>query len=211
MHDMAPDQADFRTQRRIGLTAIAIAMPVATVLWLALTFLLPPLTGMDTLADRMLLTLKCACIAVLFCVVTGVEAVAHERLVSPAFDPLAGFATRRLRVNERYLANTVEQTLIFIPGLFGLAAYATGGAAMRGVIASTIVWILGRFAFWIGYHRSAALRGLGAPSMALGMALLLYIAARAGFDIAGTIGAAIPIIAFLIIEAILFRTTRHLN
>jgi hypothetical protein len=39
----------------------------------------------------MLFTLKCLCLAVLFCLVLGVEAVAHERLSSAAFDPLAGF------------------------------------------------------------------------------------------------------------------------
>jgi hypothetical protein len=33
-------------------------------------------------------TLKCYCVAVLFCLVAGVEAVAHERLSEPAFDPL---------------------------------------------------------------------------------------------------------------------------
>jgi hypothetical protein len=32
---------------------------------------------------------------------------------------------------------------------------------------------LARFAFWIGYHRSAAMRGLGAPGMALSMIVLV--------------------------------------
>jgi hypothetical protein len=83
------------------MTAIAAAMPVALLLWLAIAYLVPPLTGMDSLGGRMVFTLKCSCLAVLFCLVTGVEAVAHERLSSPAFDPLSGFETRRLRVNQR--------------------------------------------------------------------------------------------------------------
>jgi uncharacterized MAPEG superfamily protein len=99
--------------------------------------------------------------------VLGVEAVAHERLVSPAFDPLSGFETRRLRVNQRYPQNTLEQVVVFAAALFGLAAYSPDGSAMRAIVASTAVWILARFAFWIGYHRGAAMRGLGAPSMAL--------------------------------------------
>ena len=90
----------FLRQRRAGMIAIAAAIPVALLLWLGIAYLVPPLTGMDTLADRMLFALKCCCIAVLFCLVTGVEAVAHERLSSPAFDPLSGFETRRLRVNQ---------------------------------------------------------------------------------------------------------------
>jgi hypothetical protein len=190
------------------MTAIAAAMPAALLLWLAIACLAPPLAGMDGLAERMLFTLKCCCFAVLFCLVTGVEAVAHERLFSPAFDPLAGFATRRLEVNQRYLQNTVEQLIIFAAGLFGLAAYSPDGAAMRAVLATAIVWILARFAFWIGYQRSAALRGLGAPGMAIGLIVLLYVAARIGYEAGGLVLAAAPIGAFLVIEAFLFRAAR---
>jgi uncharacterized MAPEG superfamily protein len=169
---------------------------------------MPPLAGMDNLADRMLFALKCFCIAVLFCLVTGVEAVAHERLSSPAFDPLSRFETRRLRVNQRYLQNTLEQILVFAAGLFGLAAYCPGGSAMRAVLATSVVWILARFAFWIGYHRSAAMRGLGAPGMALSMIVLLYVAGRIGYEVGGFVGAAVPVTIFLAVEVFLFRATR---
>jgi hypothetical protein len=56
----------FLRQRRAGIIAIAAAMPVALLLWLAIAYFMPPLAGMDTLADRMLFALKCCCIAVLF-------------------------------------------------------------------------------------------------------------------------------------------------
>jgi hypothetical protein len=121
----------FIRQRRDGMIAIATAMPVALLVWLAIAYFAPPPAGMDSLSGRMLFALKCYCVAVLFCLVTGVEAVAHERLSSPAFDPLAGFATRRLRVNQRYLQNTVEQILVFGAALFGLAAYSPDGPAIR--------------------------------------------------------------------------------
>jgi hypothetical protein len=96
---------------------------------------------------------------------------------------------------------------VFVVGLFGLAAYSPNGYAMRAVLATTVVWILARFAFWIGYHRSAAMRGLGAPGMALSMIVLLYVAGRVGFEVGGFVGAVVPVAAFLAIEAILFR--RH--
>lgn len=208
MNEVEPKEGDFIRQRRTGMIAIAAAMPVALVLWLAIAFLMPPLTGMDSLGGRMLFTLKCCCLAVLFCLVTGVEAVAHERLSSPAFDPLIGFETRRLRVNQRYLQNTLEQILVFAAAVFGLAAYSPDGAAMRAVLATTVVWVLARFAFWIGYHRSVAMRGLGAPGMALSIIVLLYVAGRIGFDFGGFVGAVVPVVAFLVIEAFLFRATR---
>jgi hypothetical protein len=209
--DAASEKSGFVRQRRAGIVAIAAAMPVALLLWLAIAYLVPPLAGMDSLGGRMLFTLKCCCLAVLFCLVTGVEAVAHERLFSPAFDPLAGFETRRLRVNQRYLQNTLEQTVVFAAALFGLAAYSPDGSAMRGVLATTVVWILARFAFWIGYHRSAAMRGLGAPGMALSLIVLLYVAGRIGFELGGFAGAAVPVVAFLAIEAFLFRAMRPLR
>src|SRR5437879_4369223 len=109
--DRTPTAPDFTRQRRAGMLYIAASAPVAIALWLAIDRFLPPLNGMETLAARMVFTLKCSTLAVLLCLVTGVEAVAHERLVSPAFDPLSGFETRRLRVNQRYLQNTLEQTV----------------------------------------------------------------------------------------------------
>ena len=100
---------------------------------------------------------------------------------------------------------------MFGAALFGLAAYSPDGPAIRAVLATTIVWMLARFAFWIGYHRSAAMRGLGAPGMALSMIVLLYVAARIGYDVGGFVGATIPVVAFLVIEAFLFRATRPLD
>lgn len=208
MSDSNPEPSDFRRQRASGISAIAVAALIALGLWLGVDHGMSPLPGMDSVAARMLLTLKCFCVAVLFCLVTGVEAVAHERLTSPAFDPLLRFETKRLRVNQRYLQNTVEQIIVFGAALFGLAAYCADGFAMRAVVATTVVWILARAAFWLGYHRSAALRGLGAPGMALSMIVLLYVASRFGREIAGPVGAIVPVAAFFLIEALLFWGTR---
>jgi uncharacterized MAPEG superfamily protein len=210
MSDAESEKVGFRRERRSGMIAIGAAMPVALLLWVGITYLSPPLAGMDTIGGRMLFALKCFCLAVLFCLVTGVEAVAHERLFSAAFDPLSGFETRRLRVNQRYLQNTLEQTLVFAAALFGLAAYCPDGSAMRAVLATTVVWILARFAFWIGYHQSTAMRGLGAPGMALSLIILLYVAGRIGYEVSGLVGAAVPILGFVAIEAYLFRATRPL-
>ena len=210
MNDAKAENRGSLRDRRAGIIAIAAAMPVAFLLWLGIAYLMPPLSGMDSIGDRMLFALKCCCISVLFCLVTGVEAVAHERLSSPAFDPLSGFETRRLRVNQRYVQNTLEQILVFAAGLFGLAAYCPDGSAIRAVLATSVVWILARFAFWIGYHRSAAMRGLGAPGMALSMIVLLYVTGRIGYEIGGFVGAAVPITSFLAIEVFLFRATRPL-
>jgi len=203
-----PVQPGAPPERRAGIAAIAIAAPIAIALWFAVARLAAPLAGMDGVAARMLFTLKCCCAAALFTLAAGVEAVAHERLSSPAFDPLAGFETRRLRVNLRYLQNTLEQFVLFAVGLFGLAAYSPGGGPMRAVVATTLVWVLTRIAFWIGYHRGAAMRGLGAPGMAQSLIVLVWVASRFGGEIAGRAGAIAPVAAFIALEAWLFWATR---
>ena len=199
---------DFKVQRRKGIIAIAAGAVVLVGLWFVLAKAVPPLAGLDSFEARMLFTLKGLGAAVLFTLVLGVEAVAHERLSSPGFDPLSGFETRRLRVNKQYLQNTLEQTVVLAATVLGLAAFAKGGADMREVAATLVVWVLGRWAFWIGYHRSAAMRGLGAAGMAMTMVLLVIVTARFGGELAGPAGAAAAVVLFLAIEAVLFWKTR---
>lgn len=201
--------ADWRGERRKGIAAIAAASVLAAALWFGIYEFAPPLAGMEDVGARMLVALKCFAIAALFCLVAGVEAVAHERLQSAAFDPLLGHDTRRLRVNRRYLQNTLEQMIVLGVALFGLAAYLDTGESMRAVIATAVVWIVSRFAFWIGYHRSAAMRGIGAPGMMATMIAILYVVWRIGDELAGPSAGWAFIAAFLALEAVLFRATRE--
>jgi uncharacterized MAPEG superfamily protein len=211
MADADPPQTpgfDVRAARKATIAPIAVAVPIAALLWFGAYYLLPPLAGMDDVVPRLVFALKCVCLAILFCLVTGVEAVAHERLVSPAIDPLSGYDTRRMRINLRYLQNTLEQSVVFAAGLLGLAVYCPDGSSMRAVPATTLVWIIARLAFWLGYHHSFALRALGGPGMLLSMLVLLYVSGCFGLEIAGPAGAAAPIILFLGAEAVLFWATR---
>jgi hypothetical protein len=199
---------DVRRQRSSVMKWIAVAFPVTVVLWLGCYYLLPPLAGMDDRVARLFFAINCCCVASLLCFVTGIEAVAHERLQSPAIDPLAGFETPRLKINLRYLQHTLEQLMVFVPGLLGLAFYCSNGAAMRAVVATTVTWIVGRAGFWIGYHYGSQYRAIGAPGMAQSVIVLLYVCARFGFDVAGLAGAIAPLVLFGGIEAYLFYATR---
>jgi hypothetical protein len=144
--------SNIRRHQSTLIAEIAIAFPVTIGLWLGVYYFMPPLGGMEEPLARFVFALKCCCFAILFCFVTGIEAVAHERLRSPAIDPLSGYETRRLTINLRYLQNTLEQLVLFVPGLFALAFYCDDGRSMHAVVATTVVWIATRFAFWIGYH-----------------------------------------------------------
>jgi MAPEG family len=206
--DEPNEQLSWRTERRTGIGAIALAGIIGAILWLGIYRYAPPIADSASLGGRMLFALKCVAVATLFCFVGGVEAVAHERLQSAAFDPLKGYKTRRLGVNLRYLQNSLEQLVVLAVGLFGLASYLTTGESMRAVLATTVVWIVSRFAFWIGYHHSAAMRGIGAPGMLAAMLALLYVAWRIGNELAGSVGGWAIIGGYLLLEALLFRATR---
>ncbi len=55
------------------------------------------------------------------------------------------------------------------------------------------------------------MRGLAGPGTALSMIVLLYVAGRIGYNVGGFVGAAVPVVAFLAIEAFLFRATLPLR
>jgi len=203
-----PASTAWRAERAKGLIWLAVAGVVGAALWYAIRFNAPVLAGMDEPGARLVFALKCGALVVMFTLVPGVSAVAHERLTSAGFDPLAGYESRRMRVNQRYLQNTLEQSVIFLVGLFGIAAFMADGEQMRAVLASAVVWTLGRLAFWAGYHLSSTWRVLGAPSMLLGQLMLGYVCLRVGADSAGEPGAWAVLGAYLLFEALLFWWTR---
>ena len=129
----ATENRSWRAERAKGVLGIFAATVLSAALWYAIRFNAPVLQGMDEPVARLAFALKCGALAVLFTLVLGIEAVAHERLVSPAFDPLSGHETKRMRVNQRFLQNTLEQTVVFLVGLrvgFDLAGEAGAWAVL---------------------------------------------------------------------------------
>jgi hypothetical protein len=189
------------TQRRTMMPVLAASAVFTVLLWVLLLAFLPAFQG----ADALRVALQSCAAAALLTLFVGVNSIAHERLVSPAIDPLAGHETQRMRINARYLSNTVEQFLIFAAGLLALSAYA--GA--RVIITAAIVWVLNRWAFWIGYHRNPLLRAYGAVGILQSLIILLYVSWRFGFEFFGWAGGAVLVGAFLLIEGILFGSLRR--
>jgi hypothetical protein len=168
-----------------------IALPLSIGLWLAVYYGTPPLAGMETPLPRLIFAINCCCVAVLLCFFLGIEAVSHERLHTSAINPLAGAESPRMKINLRYLQHTLEQLLLFIPSLLSLSYYCADGRTMRAVTATTVVWIVSRVAFWVGYHKGPEFRTPGLMGMVQSAIVLVYVCARFGYDVAGVAGAVV--------------------
>ncbi|MFD2647615.1 MAPEG family protein [Devosia albogilva] len=190
------------SRRRMLVSAIVV-VPPAILVWLGLYHYSPEPVSFADPAGRLGFAFGWIAVATLLTLVSGIEAVAHERLFTPAIDPLAGAESRRLKINLRFLQNTLEQLAIFAPGLLLLAWYAADTAELRAVTATAIVWIALRFVFWVGYHRSHELRTPGILGLVLSMSVLLLGTAHFGYEFGGWPGAVLPIAIFGGIEAYL--------
>ncbi len=205
----SPDGGTMRLDVRNGIPQMVVATLVLSLLWWSVFRFVPELSAMGEAIARLIVAIKCICIAVLLTFLTGIEAVSHERLLGNSFIPLAGHETQRLKVNLRYLQNTLEQIALFVPGLLGLSLYCADGSSMRAVIAATMVWIVARLAFWIGYHVGPQYRVAGLIGMAQSLIVLLYVSARIGYDVGGLVGASVPVTLFGIAELMVVLSVRR--
>ncbi len=87
------------------------------------------------------------------------------RFVSGAIDPASVEDPRPLRLGQRVIGNTVEQTAIFAPALVALAALE--GASSGTLLALGLVFALSRLLFWVGYvvHPLGRAPGMGATAL----------------------------------------------
>lgn len=110
-------------------------------------------------ADRLELMVKCSILAALPAI-AAITIVAAQRL-NP--DMWVGQQVKRysaLDINTRFILNTVEQFLLFLVGIAGVALYLPVTEA-RSIPLLTSLFLMGRLLFWIGYHKNPHLRAFG--------------------------------------------------
>ena len=163
----------------LWLSALGAA-GLALVLWGLLTWLDGWPGPIPDAGERVGLALKLSVLPAGFLVVV-VQMVALSRLITGAIDPMADDAPRWRRTDMRVLANTVEQTLIFLP-LYLAATMVIKADESAWLTALPVAFVLARIAFWIGYRISPMGR---APGMAAGFFINLGVL---GFVIARFLG-----------------------
>jgi len=136
---------------------------LALVLWSLLAWLDGWPGPVPDPGERIVLVLKLSVLPAGFLLVV-VQAVALTRLVTGAIDPLTDVPSNWRRVDMRVLANTVEQTLIFLPLLLAFAMVIKADES-AWLTALPVAFVLARIVFWVGYRISPMGR---APGMAAG-------------------------------------------
>lgn len=143
--------------------AMIRAITIGNVTWLAAAgaafALWPAVTESSTPVERLAFVGQLAAIPALM---TLLIVLSCMRLfdTAEAEDPLAGRESKRWKINQRVLSNTVEQAFVFLPALVALALRVDARQLAVLPIAVTL-WCAGRLLFWFGYHRSPVWRAPG--------------------------------------------------
>jgi len=153
-------------QKIVGAGA---ASGIAAML-LGLLVLTPAMPTIGPAADagaRLAVAFRWGAVAVLP-LFLAVVSVGNARFASAAIDPTAGKESRAMLIDAHVVDNTVQQYLLFLMATLGVAA--SEGAKLEVVEAAAVVFVLARFAFWIGYRVHPLHR-------AFGMAATSYLSA----------------------------------
>jgi hypothetical protein len=154
-----------KSQKTVAIGAASgIVSMVTLVTVLSLT--LPTPTDIASLSDRIAFSLQLNVIAVLPFFVMVIT-VANSRFGSDAINPLDQRETVSQEIDGRVVDNTLQQNFAFLIGTLALATVLPA-SRLQILVAMTIVFVLARAAFWIGYR-------LGPLYRAPGMAATAYL------------------------------------
>ena len=159
------------------IVAVGAASGIATMiaaLW-GLSGVMPALPEVADAGERLAFALKWIAFAAapLFFVIL---AVGNARFKSDAIDPTANKESPAMVVNGRVADNTLQQFALFSVAALALAASASG-SELGMVSAAAAIFVVSRFAFWVGYRIHPLYRAFGFASTAYLNIILFGIAA----------------------------------
>ena len=139
----------------------AVAASVFSVVFFEIVFretnfgLTPP-GGID-ISWRLAYALKCEVFTAL-CLLAGVGMIANRRFFIA--DAIAGGPSPSLEIEQRYLENTLEQSVLAIVAHLALVVVVPDDS-IRAVAILVMLFVIGRATFWVGYHISGSARAFG--------------------------------------------------
>jgi len=167
------------TARQLPFIFVLVGNWVFSALFFGLAKLFWHWVPLDwTLGDRIALVIKDAVFAILPAVI-GICMVAAQRLDPNMWVGRTAKPNSALDINTRFILNTFEQFILYFIGNAALALYCPLEEA-RTLIILTILFVLGRLLFWVGYHVNPFLRAFGFgitfyPTIAVYAWLILFM------------------------------------
>jgi hypothetical protein len=125
---------------------------------------LPINSGLIDVGTRLAYTLQMNAFAILPLLI-GIIVVSNDRFLSEAIDPTLHKESVSTQINGRVVDNTLQQSMLFLVGTLALSVNLTG-AQMRVIPAVTVVFVVARIAFWIGYRIRPLYRAFGMAATA---------------------------------------------
>lgn len=164
---MTPEQKTVAKGASSGIVTMALAV------W-GFTELLPAPSIGDAMDERIAYALRANVVALLPLFVMIIT-VGNSRFLSEAIDPTRHAETPAQEINGRVVENTLQQTFVFAMSSCALATVAPP-AALQAVWACTIVFVIARVAFWIGYRIAPLYRAPGFAATAyLNIGMIAYV------------------------------------
>ena len=158
-------------QKIVAVGASSGVVGMIAMVWL-LTKAIPAPAIADTAADRIAYAVPWAAPAALLFFFM-VAAVGNARFKSEAIDPTAGKESPRMVVDGRVADNTLQQFVLFLVGLLGLAVMLPANR-LSVIAAVSITFVVARSIFWFGYRINPLYRAPGFSSTAyLNLGMLL--------------------------------------
>ena len=159
-------------QKKVAVGALSGALSMALLVWFFFSILPSPALKDDVLS-RIIFTLQMNVIGALPLFV-GIAIVGNGRFLSNAIDPLRHAENKKLEINGRFVDNTLQQNFIFLVGTLALSTFLMG-ETIKLISALTIVYVIARIVFWIGYRIDPLYRAPGmAATSYMNLGILLY-------------------------------------
>jgi hypothetical protein len=162
-----------QAQKTVGIGAATGVSLMILGVW-ALTTALPPPSIPDAPADRLAYALRANVVA-LVPLFAMLMAIGNARFLSDAIDPTRRAESKTMEIDGRVAGNTLEQTFGFVVTSLALSTLVPL-AQLQAVWACTIVFVVARVAFWIGYRINPLYRAPGfAGTVYLNLAMIGYV------------------------------------
>jgi hypothetical protein len=163
-------------QKVVGVGAASGIVAMALSVWL-LTKVLPAPTIADHAAQRLAYALQANAVAV-FAFFIMLAAIGNSRFLSEAIDPTRRAENPAQVIDGRVADNTLQQNFVFAVASLALSTLVPL-QHLQVVWACTIVFIVARAAFWLGYRLNPLYRAPGMAATAyMNLGMLLYVLFR---------------------------------